>query len=45
LSEAECLLSETGRMASQRVHPTRLILLQEKHMNNDGIIIGFIFEA
>jgi len=36
--------SQRGRMAPQQARPTRQIMSQKKHMENDALIIGFIFE-
>jgi len=36
--------SQQGRMAHWQAHHTWLSLPQQEHMNNDALIIGFIFE-
>jgi hypothetical protein len=36
--------SQQGRTAPRRAHPTWLMVSQQEHMNNDALIIGFIFE-
>jgi hypothetical protein len=36
--------SQRGRMAPQQARPTWPSLPQQEHMDNDALIIGFIFE-
>ena len=36
--------SQRGRMAPRQARPTWLMVSQQEHMNNDALIIGFIFE-
>jgi hypothetical protein len=36
--------SQRGRTAPPQARPTLLMVSQQEHMNNDALIIGFIFE-
>jgi hypothetical protein len=36
--------SQRGRTAPWRAPPTWLMVSRQEHMNNDALIIGFIFE-
>jgi hypothetical protein len=36
--------SQRGRTAPRQARPTWLMVSQQEHMNNDALIIGFIFE-
>ena len=36
--------SQRGRTAPRQAGPTWLMVSQQEHMNNDVLIIGFIFE-
>ena len=36
--------SQRGRTAPRRARPTWLMVSQQEHLNNDALIIGFIFE-